>query len=144
MGHRHRHRRRHHHRYRGCRPHYRRKFRFYRSRENAILFGVCGGIAEQYDWSPWAVRFAALLLQLTVFPWLILVYLCAGLFMKPAPRTPFRNFEEEEIYNSYQTSRSDALNKIRRTSDNLNQRLQRLESIVTSPSFKYEDEFRNL
>lgn len=141
MGHRYRHR----HRRHGChRSHYRRKFHFYRSRDNAVFFGVCGGIAEQYDWSPWAVRFAAVLLQVTLFPWLILVYLIAGLFMKPAPRTPFRNFEEEEIYNSYQTSRSDALNKIRRTSDNLNQRLQRLESIVTSPSFKYEDEFRKL
>jgi phage shock protein C len=137
-----RHRHRHHH----ChhRTHYRRKFHFYRSRQDALLFGVCGGIAEQYDWSPWAVRCAAILLQCTVFPWLILVYLIAGLFMKPAPRTPFQNFEEEEIYNSYQTSRSDALNKIRRTSDNLNQRLQRLESIVTSPSFKYENEFKNL
>lgn len=131
-------------RHQASRSPYRRKFHFYRSRENTIFFGVCGGIAEQYDWSPWAVRLAAILLQVTLFPWLILVYLIAGLFMKPAPRTPFRNFEEEEIYNSYQTSRSDALNKIRRTSDNLNQRLQRLESIVTSPTFKYEDEFRNL
>jgi phage shock protein C len=132
------------HRHRHHRSPYRRQFHFYRSRENAVVFGVCGGIAEQYNWSPWAVRFAAILLQVTVFPWLILVYLIAGLFMKAAPHTPFRNFEEEELYNSYQTSRSDALDKIRRMSDNLNQRLQRMETIVTSPTFKYEDEFKNL
>jgi phage shock protein C len=88
---------------------YRRKFHLYRSRENSILFGVCGGIAEQYDWSPWAVRGIALLLQLTLFPWLIVAYLIMGLVMKPAPHKPFENFEEEELYNSYQASRSEAL-----------------------------------
>lgn len=123
---------------------YRRKFHFYRSRENALLFGVCAGIAEQYGWSAWAVRFAAILLQVTLFPWLIVVYLILGLFMKRAPHQPFQSFEEEEIYNSYQTSRSDALRKIRGTYENLNVRLQRLETIVTSPTFDLEDEFRKL
>lgn len=123
---------------------YRRKFHLYRSNDDRVFFGVCGGIAEQYGWSPWAVRFAAIALQCTVFPWLIVAYLFCGLFMKQAPHTPFHSFEEEEIYNSYQTSRSDALHKIRKTYEKLNERLGRLETIVTSPTFKYEDDFKNL
>jgi phage shock protein C len=134
----------HHRRHRRSASQYRRKFHLYRSREEAVFFGVCGGIAEQYDWSPWIVRLVAVILQLTIFPWLIVAYLIMGLVMKRAPHKPFENFEEEEMYNSYQASRSEALQKVRRTYDQLNVRLQHLESIVTSPSFKVEDEFRNL
>ena len=38
--------------------------RFYRSRTNRVLAGVCGGIAERYGSDPTAVRLAALIIAL--------------------------------------------------------------------------------
>lgn len=120
------------------------KFHLYRSREDRVCCGVCGGIAEYFDWHPWAVRFALIALICIGMPWLIIVYICAALFMKEGPRKAFRSFEEEEYYNSYQTSRSETVKKTRRTYSALDKRLQRLETIVTSPTFGIDDELRNL
>jgi len=64
--------------------------------------------------------------------------------MKEGPRRAFRNFEEEEYYNSYQTSRSETVKKTRRSYAGLDKRLQRLETIVTSPTFGIDDELQNL
>lgn len=32
--------------------------RLYRSNQNRVLFGVCGGVAERYGWDPTWVRLA--------------------------------------------------------------------------------------
>lgn len=54
--------------------------RLYRSEEDRILGGVCGGIAEVYDLDPTLVRLVTLLLVLGTGAGL-LVYLIAWLIM---------------------------------------------------------------
>ena len=53
-----------------------------RSRRNAILGGVCGGIAEHFGWSPTATRVAYVLLSIlsVAFPGII-VYLVLWLVL---------------------------------------------------------------
>jgi phage shock protein PspC (stress-responsive transcriptional regulator) len=52
--------------------------RFTRSRQERRIAGVCGGLAEMFDWDPTLVRlaFVFLLLPTGIIP-LILVYLAA-------------------------------------------------------------------
>lgn len=58
----------------------------YRSRDGWIL-GVCGGIADYFDLSPFWLRMLALLgLALTGGMPLIPIYIVAALVMKPEPR----------------------------------------------------------
>jgi phage shock protein C len=54
--------------------------RFYRSRTNRVLAGVCGGIAEYYGSDPTAVRLLTLVLGLFtgIFP-MIVLYLVAAI-----------------------------------------------------------------
>ena len=55
--------------------------RLYRSEDDRILGGVCGGLAEIYDFDPSIVRLAALLLILSgVTP---VLYLAAWLVIPP-------------------------------------------------------------
>lgn len=53
-----------------------------RSRSNALIAGVCGGIAEHFGWSPTATRVAYVLLSIlsAAFPG-ILVYLVLWLVL---------------------------------------------------------------
>ncbi len=53
-----------------------------RSRENRMVAGVCGGIAEWLDWSPTLVRFLFVLVSIAsaAFPG-ILVYLLMWILM---------------------------------------------------------------
>ena len=52
--------------------------------------------------------------------------------MKPEPVVPFQSEADEEFYNSLTTSRSMALHRLKRTYDNLDRRIQRIEGIVTA------------
>lgn len=54
----------------------------YRSRQNRMIAGVCGGIAEALDWDPTIVRILYVIVSIcsTVFPG-ILVYAILWLVM---------------------------------------------------------------
>jgi phage shock protein C len=58
----------------------------YRSRRNAIIAGVCGGIAEWLGWSPTWVRllFVVISILSVAFPG-ILVYIILWVVMPKAP-----------------------------------------------------------
>ena len=122
---------------------YRNRFRPYRRRHGRMIFGVCGGLADHLDLSAWAVRIGFILLA-AFNQAFILLYLALALFMKSTPSEPFHSFQDEEVYNSYQTSRGDTLDRVERTFRNIDKRLQNVESVVTRPGYEHEDEFRNL
>lgn len=123
----------------------RRRNRLYRSHKDVVFFGVCGGIAEHFDIAPWGVRVGVILLtMLGGFPWIPIAYVIMGMTMKQAPEERFENYEQEEFWNVYQSSRAEALRKVHRAYQMLDKRLQRMESIVTAPSFELEEEWRRL
>lgn len=127
--------------------HYRRRRRprIYRSTKDVVCAGVCAGIGEHFDFSANGVRLAFVLVTLLGgFPWVPIAYCIACATMKPAPKEEFTDYKEEEFWNVYTSSRSEALIKVKRSFDAMDKRLQRMESIVTSPGFGLEDELKNL
>ena len=58
----------------------------YRSRNNAMIAGVCGGLAEWLDWSPAWVRLLYILISIlsAAFPGII-VYIILWIVMPKAP-----------------------------------------------------------
>lgn len=122
---------------------YRQKMGLYRRRQGRWALGVCGGIADFFDLPAWCVRVLFLIL-VSANSAFILLYLLLAFVMKPQPRQPFQDFGEEEVFHSYNTSRTETLDKIDRSFQRLNKRLQNLETIVTQPNFDREDEFRKL
>lgn len=59
--------------------------RLQRSRDNRIIAGVCGGIAEYFGWSPSTVRLL-FLLSLLLPGTQVIIYLILWLVMPNAPR----------------------------------------------------------
>jgi phage shock protein C len=111
----------------------------YRSRRG-ILFGVCRGIAEYFDFSVFWVRFATLALFFFTGFWpTAVIYFIAAFLMKPEPVIPIDNEDEQEFYDSYVHSREMAAERIKRRYENLERRIQRLEHTVTEPEFNWED-----
>jgi len=72
----------------------------------------------------------------------LFLYVVAALVMRPEPVVPLENDAEEEFYNSYVTDRSMALRRLKRMFMRLDQRIQRMESVVTSPEFTWERRMR--
>ncbi|GAB4333633.1 MAG: envelope stress response membrane protein PspC [Candidatus Abyssubacteria bacterium] len=116
----------------------RRRTGLYRSR-SGMIFGVCKGIAEYLDFSVFWTRVIAVGLLLFTGIWPIVgLYLLAALLMKPEPVIPFETEEEQEFYNSYASSRNLALHRLKRTFDNLDRRIQRMETIVTAREYDWD------
>ncbi len=112
--------------------------RLYRSRDGIIL-GVCKGIAEHFDFSIfWDRVITILLLFFSGFWPIVVLYFIAALLMKPEPVIPIQTNEEQEFYDSYLYSRKRAAERLRRRYNNLESRIQRMETHVTSREFDWE------
>jgi len=110
----------------------------YRSRDGAV-FGVLKGIAEYMDVSVFWLRVAVVVAFFITGLWpTVVLYIVAALLMKPEPVLPLRNEEDAEFYNSYVTSRTAALHRLKRTYDNLERRIRRMEDIVTNREYDWE------
>ena len=111
----------------------------YRSR-NGIILGVCRGIAEYFDFSIFWTRTIALILLFFSGFWPIIgLYLIAALLMKPEPVLPIQTEDQQEFYESYLHSRKGATDRLKRKYDNLEHRIQRIEHLVTTREFDWEN-----
>ncbi|MBN1868062.1 envelope stress response membrane protein PspC [Candidatus Sumerlaeota bacterium] len=109
----------------------------YRSR-NGMILGVCKGVADHLDFPVFWLRVIAVVLAFGSFTLVIWIYLAAAIFMKPEPVVPFRTEMDREFYDSYASSRTLALHRLRDTYAKLDRRIRRMESIVTSRDFNWE------
>jgi phage shock protein C len=97
-------------------------------------------LAEHFDFSVfWARAIAIIFLLITGFWPAIGLYLIAALLMKPAPAIPINNEAEQEFYDSYTSSRHLAARRIKRRYENLENRIRRMEHIVTAREFDWDD-----
>jgi len=115
----------------------------YRSRQGALL-GVCRGLAEYFDFSVTWVRILTVVVFIFTGFWPVgVLYLILALIMKPAPVLPPQSEDEEEFYHSYADSRKMALGRLKRTYDGLEDRLRRMEDVVTSRDFEWDQKVRS-
>ena len=111
----------------------------YRSR-NGVILGVCRGIAEYFDFSVFWVRTLVLICLFFSGMWPVAgIYILAALLMKPRPVLSIETEDEQELYDSYVYSRRSAAHRIKRRYDKLDRRIRRMEDVVTSRKFDWEN-----
>ena len=110
----------------------------HRSRRG-VVFGVCRGLANHFDFSLFWVRViaAGLILFTGVWPGVVL-YILAALLMKPEPVLPAASAGEREFCDRYTDARHDAAQRLRRRYDHLDDRIRRMEDVVTSREFDWD------
>ncbi len=114
----------------------------YRSRRGLIL-GVCQGMADARDLSVWCVRAIAIVILFFSGIWpALIVYLLAAVLLQPEPVLPLNDRSDREFYNSYASSRTLAIHRLKRTYDNLERRIRRMEGIVTAREHDWERRLR--
>ncbi len=114
----------------------------YRSR-NGRLLGVCQGIANYLDVRVSMVRILTVIAFLFTGIWPVgILYLVAAALLKPEPATPFASEDEREFYNSYADSRTGALARLKRRFEGLDRRIRRMEDVVTSRDFQWEQKLK--
>jgi len=110
----------------------------YRSRSGVIM-GVCKGLGEYFGFSVTWIRIIAVALLLFTGFWpMVVLYVLAGLLLKPEPAMPFNSEADREFYDSYAGSRAMALSRLKRKFENLDRRIRRMEDVVTSRDYDWE------
>lgn len=113
----------------------------YRSRRGVIL-GIFKGLSNYWDFPVFWLRFLAVLLLFCTGFWPVVgLYLLAGIIMKPEPALAVRSDEDLEFYSSYAASRTLALSRVKRTYEQLERRLRRLEDVITSKEYNWDRRF---
>ena len=127
--------------------------RLYRDSDNAILGGVCAGIARYLGFNVKATRFLAFITFLCAMPFAVVAYLVA-MFLIPSSSSrvydsaAYDELRKEEI-------RKEALreeirrakpnvDEVRRRYKSMDERLARIERYVTSSRYELDQKIRRL
>lgn len=118
--------------------------RFYRTRKDAKIAGICAGIADYFGWDLTTVRVLTVI-GAVFFPFPVLILYAAGALMLPQqPEQLYQAPEEERYWRRYRNSPRDTLAETRNRLQRLDQRLRRLEAYATSKRYDLDRQFRRM
>ena len=116
--------------------------RLYRDKENAMLAGVCAGIAEYAGLNLKGTRIAIGLL--TLFPpltgFMIVAYIVLAIVLPVKPQNLYETQELAEFWRGVSNAPADVFGSLRHRFRELNLRLERMEAYVTSKEFEIDRE----
>lgn len=120
--------------------------RFYRSRKDKVIAGVCGGLAERFGWEPVLLRVLAVLaLLFGLGPIILMGYLVIWMV---TPRTPFGRApitpDEDAFWRGVSDRPRVTFGNLKYTFMDLDERLRDIERKVTSEDWRLRKEFRDL
>lgn len=118
--------------------------RLYRDTRNGMMFGVCAGIAEYFAVQPWMVRVFWALGLLMFAPPTVVTYLVLAAMLPKKPEQLYRNREEERFWQGVRVDPAQSFSELRHRFRELEQRLRRMESYVTSRSYRVQREIDDL
>jgi phage shock protein C len=136
--------------------------RFYRDADRAILGGVCAGLSGYLGFNLKVTRFLAIIACLMAMPIAVIAYLAAVFLIPSASRLNFDVDAEESIYRRRKSRKARKARKrheeaestvaperllkadIDRRCHSIDERLVRLEKLVTSRRFQLEQELSRL
>ena len=116
--------------------------RLFRDKKNAILAGVCAGLADYFDFNRKGVRLATVLLMLfpPFIPFIILTYVLMALLIPVKPTDLYADEEKADFWRSVSNAPADVFGSLSHRFRELNLRLEKMEAYVTSKEFEFDRE----
>ena len=116
--------------------------RLYRDKENAMLAGVCAGVAEYFGFNRRGTRIAAALTLLfpPFFAFMLVSYFVLAILLPVKPPALYENQEQAEFWRGVSNAPADVFGSLRHRFRELNLRLERMEAYVTSREFEIDRE----
>lgn len=118
--------------------------RFTRSRDRAVIAGVCAGLADYFGFNLKATRVLAVISLFMAMPITLLVYFGTVFLIPTSSDDRGAPDYDPDFRKAVRSSPAQTLSDVRRRFQQLDSRLARLERYVTSSRFSLDQEFRNL
>lgn len=113
----------------------------YRSRKG-VIFGVCRGLADYFDFSVFWIRAIAIILFIFTGFWPVAgIYILAALLMKLRPVDDPATGLRHSSGRRYRYTRNDTADRLKRKWKHLEKRIRRMEDKVTSREYDWHSRF---
>jgi len=119
--------------------------KLYKDPKNGKLMGVCAGLADYTGIKVTYIRIALVVGAIFgFFFWILIGYLILGFVLEPKPEGLYADPEEERFWREVRTRPQATSADLRRRFRDIDERIRRMESYVTSKRFKLDRELRDL
>ena len=118
--------------------------RFYRSRDRAVMGGVCAGLADYFGFNLKMTRALAVISLLMAMPVTLVAYFGTVFLVPAAPNGSMESKYDPDFRKAVRSAPRQTVSDVRRRFQSLDSRMARLERYVTSSRFNLDQEFRKL
>lgn len=114
--------------------------RLYRDRDNAILAGVCAGLANYFGLNRKGLRLVVAVSTLFFFPFMVPAYIVLAIILPAKPQDLYQDESQEKFWRGMSMAPSDVFSNLNHRFRELDLRLQKMEAFVTSREFSIDRE----
>lgn len=121
--------------YGGKNPH-----KLYRDKDNAMLAGVCAGLANYFGLNRRGLRLVTAVSTCFFFPFIVPAYIILAIILPVRPQDLYQDESQEKFWRGMSMAPTDVFSNLSHRFRELDLRLQKMEAHVTSKEFEIDRE----
>ena len=114
--------------------------RLYRDKDNAMLAGVCAGLASYFGLNRKGLRLIVAVSTVFFFPFIVPAYIILAIILPVTPEDLYQNESQEKFWRGISMAPTDVFSNLSHRFRELDIRLQKMETYVTSREFEMDRE----
>lgn len=114
--------------------------RLYRDKDNAILAGVCAGLANYFGLCRKGLRVVVVICTFFFFPFIVPAYIILAIILPAMPQDLYKDESQEKFWRGVSMAPTDVFGNLSHRFKELDVRLQKMEAYVTSKEFDMDRE----
>ncbi len=114
--------------------------RLYRDKDNAILAGVCAGVADYFGLNRKGLRLVAAVSTFFFLPFMVPAYIVLAIILPAKPQDLYQDESQEKFWRGMSMAPTDVFSNLNHRFRELDLRLQKMEAYVTSREFSIDSE----
>ncbi len=114
--------------------------RLYRDKDNAMLAGVCAGLASYFGLNRKGLRLIVAVSTLFFFPFVVPAYIILMIILPVKPQDLYQDEGQEKFWRGMSMAPTDVFSNLSHRFRELDLRLQKMEAYVTSREFEMDRE----
>ena len=114
--------------------------RLYRDKDNAILSGVCAGLADYFGLNRKGLRLVLAVSTFFFFPFVVPAYIILTIILPVKPKDLYQDESQEKFWRGVSMAPTDVFSNLNHRFRELHLRLQKMEAFVTSREFEMDRE----
>ena len=114
--------------------------KLYRDKDNAMLAGVCAGLATYFGLNRKGLRLIAAISTFFFFPFMVPAYIVLAIILPVKPQDLYQDESQEKFWRGVSMAPTDVFSNLNHRFRELDLRLQKMEAYVTSREFEMDRE----